>query len=104
MPPTLAPKPASAPLTLEFADNALLPLLFGEHDRHLVRIEQQLNVRLVCRGNRVAIAGARGDAERAAHTLNALYHRLERGEAVGPAEVEATLRLAVPEIAPRLPL
>lgn len=104
MPPTLAQKPHPAPLTLEFADNALLPLLFGEHDRHLVRIEQGLNVRLSCRGNRVAISGERGDVERAAHTLNALYHRLEQGEMVGPAEVEATLRLAIPELAPRLPL
>ena len=44
-------------MTLQFHDNALLPLLLGDHDRHLVRIEQGLGVRLSCRGNRVAIAG-----------------------------------------------
>ncbi len=44
-------------MTLQFSDNTLLPLLLGDHDRHLVRIEQAMGVRLSCRGNRVAIAG-----------------------------------------------
>ena len=44
-------------ITLQFDDNTLLPLLLGEHDRHLVRIEQALGVRMSCRGNRLAIAG-----------------------------------------------
>ena len=44
-------------VTLQFDDNALLPLLLGEHDRHLARIEQRLGVRLTARGNRVTIFG-----------------------------------------------
>ena len=54
-------------VTLQFSDNTLLPLLLGDHDRHLVRIEQALGVRLSCRGNRVAITGeaARVDAAQA---------------------------------------
>ena len=54
-------------ITLQFHDNTLLPLLLGDHDRHLVRLEQGLGVRLSCRGNRVAIAGdpARVDAAQA---------------------------------------
>ena len=45
----------------------LLPLLLGDHDRHLVRLEQGLGVRLSCRGNRVAITGdaSRVDAAQA---------------------------------------
>ncbi len=42
---------------MQFDDNALLPLLLGDHDRHLVRLEQGLGVRLACRGNRVSISG-----------------------------------------------
>ncbi|HJS84900.1 MAG TPA: PhoH family protein [Acetobacteraceae bacterium] len=82
----------------------LLPLLLGDHDRHLVRIEQALGVRMSCRGNRVAIAGdaARVDAAQAA--LEGLWARLERGESVGRAEVEAAIRLADPDTDPRLPL
>ena len=91
-------------VTLQFSDNTLLPLLLGDHDRHLVRIEQALGVRLSCRGNRVAIAGeaARVDAAQAA--LQGLWRRLERGESVGRPEVEAAIRLADMEADPRLPL
>ncbi len=50
-----APKPSTGTSkTLQFNDNTLLPLLLGDHDRHLVRIEQALGVRLSCRGNRIA--------------------------------------------------
>ena len=105
---TLATTPASRAdgkaVTLHFRDNMLLPLLLGDHDRHLVRIEQALGVRMSCRGNRVAIAGeaARVDAAQAA--LEGLWARLERGESVGRAEVEAAIRLADADTDPRLPL
>ncbi len=98
------PRPDGKAVTLHFGDNTLLPLLLGDHDRHLVRIEQALGVRLSCRGNRVAIAGeaARVDAAQAA--LEGLWQRLERGESVGRAEVEAAIRLADADGDPRLPL
>ena len=61
---------------MQFDDNTLLPQLFGERDRNLERIEQQLGVSVVSRGNRLAIAGpaARADIARAA--LQSLYDRL----------------------------
>ena len=49
-------------ITLQFNDNTLLPMLLGDHDRHMVRIEQALGVRLACRGNRVAIDDLRAQA------------------------------------------
>jgi phosphate starvation-inducible PhoH-like protein len=105
---TIPAVPASSPsgkaVTLQFNDNTLLPLLLGDHDRHMVRIEQALGVRLSCRGNRVAISGeaARVDAAQAA--LEGLWRRLERGESVGRPEVEAAIRLADADTDPRLPL
>ena len=81
-------------ITLQFHDNALLPLLHGEHDRHLARIEQVLGVRVASRGNRIAISGVAARTEMAEAALLALWKRLERGEHVGTAEVEAALRLA----------
>jgi len=45
------------PLHLQFDDNRLLPLLFGQHDQNLARIEQELGVSLVSRGNQLAISG-----------------------------------------------
>ena len=44
--PLPVPPPNSGAVTLQFDDNALLPLLYGEHDRHLARIEQRLGIRL----------------------------------------------------------
>jgi len=81
-------------VTLQFDDNVLLPLLHGEHDRHLARIEQVLGVRLSSRGNRIAISGGADRTEMAEAALLALWKRLERGQHVGTAEVEAALRLA----------
>jgi phosphate starvation-inducible PhoH-like protein len=90
--------------TLLFDDNTLLPLLLGEHDRNLVRIEQATGVRLSCRGNRVAIAGDPIRVDLAGSLLQGLWRRLERGERVGKAEVEAAIRMNASENDPRLPL
>jgi phosphate starvation-inducible PhoH-like protein len=81
-----------APLHLRFDDNRLLPMLFGSQDRHLARIEQQLGVSLMSRGNQLIITGPPDQAEAARVALNALYQRLKRGLAVEPAEVDAALR------------
>ena len=96
-------------VTLGFDDNALLPLLLGEHDRHLARIEQRLGVRLTARGNRVTIFGNPDGAGIAEAVLKGLWKRLQRGEATGMADVDAALRMAdgAPGAAgedPRLPL
>ncbi len=102
--PAVAPTSGGKSVTLQFNDNTLLPLLLGDHDRHLVRIEQALGVRLSCRGNRVAIAGDALRVDIVQGMLQALWRRLERGESVGRPEIEAAIRLADAESDPRLPL
>lgn len=79
---------------MQFDDNRLLPLLFGERDQHLDRIERQLGVSVVSRGNRLAISGPAASAEVARAALTALYERLKRGMEVDGAAVDAALRLA----------
>jgi len=96
--------PPGKTLTLHFSDNALLALLLGEHDRHLVRLEQALQVRLACRGNRIAISGEPERVAAAEAALTGLYRRLERGEGVSGAAIETAIRLAGAEADPRLPL
>ena len=83
-----------APLVISFADNRLLPLLFGEFDRNLARIEQSLGVRLSSRGNKVSVSGSTEAAGFAETALKSLYSRLERGLPVDAAEVDAAVRLA----------
>ena len=94
-------------VTMQFNDNTLLPLLLGDHDRHLVRLEQGLGVRLSCRGNRVAISGEPAQIEVAQAALAGLWQRLVRGQGVAMADVETVIRMGnhmASEPDPRLPL
>jgi phosphate starvation-inducible protein PhoH and related proteins len=104
IPANSAVSPHGKAVTLQFSDNTLLPLLLGDHDRHMVRIEQALGVRLSCRGNRVAITGEPSRVDAAQATLEGLWRRLERGESIGRQDVEAAIRLAEADTDPRLPL
>jgi phosphate starvation-inducible protein PhoH and related proteins len=90
-PPSLSVTPAAH---LEFDDNRLLPLLFGEYDQNLARIEQQLGVSVVSRGNQVAISGPADSVGAARETLNTLYQRLKHGQSVDRNDVDAVLRMA----------
>jgi phosphate starvation-inducible PhoH-like protein len=101
---TQSPAPPSRSLTLTFADNALLALLLGDHDRHLTRIEQKLGARLACRGNRISISGSSMQVAAAEAALAALYRQLERGEQIDGPKVDAAMRLTDPSSDPRLPL
>ncbi|MEJ1967915.1 MAG: PhoH family protein [Rhizomicrobium sp.] len=81
-------------ITLEFSDNKLLAALAGGQQRHLVRLEQKLGVRIDTRGNLIAIEGSPEMRERAATILRALYARLEGGDACTPSDVDAEIRFA----------
>jgi phosphate starvation-inducible PhoH-like protein len=85
---------AERSVTLEFDDNALVPMLFGDHDRHLARIEQRLGVRMAGRGNRVTVSGSAERTGMAEAALAALWKRLEQGERIGVSEVEGAIRMA----------
>lgn len=83
-----------APIHLHFDDNRLLPMLYGEHDKHLARIEQELGVSLTTRGNRLAISGPDDASESARAILSGLYERLKRELPVSVPEVDAAIRIA----------
>jgi len=90
----IKPSPEMSPIQLQFDDNTLLPLLFGEHDQYLARIEQQLEITLVSRGNRIAISGPPGAAAAAREALEFLYDKLKRGMIVDQGEVDGAIRRA----------
>jgi phosphate starvation-inducible PhoH-like protein len=79
---------------IQFDDNTLLPQLFGAHDKHLARIEQQLGVSLISRGNHLTIAGSSEAADTAQTALRNLYQQLKGGESVTESEVDAAVRMA----------
>jgi phosphate starvation-inducible PhoH-like protein len=84
----------AGPTHMQFDDNRLLPLLFGEHDQNLARIEKELGVSLVSRGNQIAISGPAEAVAVARQVLTGLYQRLKRGLDVNRGEVDAAMRLA----------
>ena len=91
-------------VALEFDDNALLPLLYGDHDRHLARIEQAFGVRIASRGNRLVITGPPPQVEAAQEVVKGLWARLAGGGSLGSGEVDAAIRMAEADSDPRLPL
>jgi phosphate starvation-inducible protein PhoH and related proteins len=100
-PDTVVPERRETQSQLEFDDNLLLPALYGERDQHLDRVERQLGVSLVTRGNRLAISGPPSATEAARLALSRLYDRLKRGQDIDLPAVEAAVRLAEAEIADR---
>jgi phosphate starvation-inducible PhoH-like protein len=105
-PRSARPAAVERSITLEFDDNALVPMLFGDHDRNLARIEQRLGVRMAGRGNRVTVSGSAERTAMAETALTVLWKRLEAGHPVGVADVEGAIRTAEggEREDPRLPL
>src|SRR5262245_38219748 len=83
-----------AHLELEFEQPCLLGPLFGDYDRHLIMIEDRLGVNVSARGNRVMIEGDPDAAARARDVLVGLYNRLDQGQDVDAAAVEALIGMA----------
>lgn len=79
---------------MTFDNNALLAVLYGNHDRNLVRIEQLANVQLSARGNQLAISGTPDDAATAQKAISGLYERLKRGLTIEGADIDAAVRFA----------
>jgi phosphate starvation-inducible PhoH-like protein len=87
------------PITIEFDNNRLLPELYGEHGKNLVRIEQALGVSIANRGNQVFVSGDAAARARAELVLNTLYHQLETGGQIGGGDVDGAVRLSLGGVA-----
>jgi phosphate starvation-inducible PhoH-like protein len=81
-----------------FEKNEHLPMLYGDSDAHLERIEQQLHVGLVSRGNMISITGEKRDIEATEKILQSLYEKIDAGGDVSMAEVDAAIRMMPPVI------
>jgi len=66
---------------IKFTNYKILPLLFGDHDRNIARIEQKLTVSIGCFGNEVEVRGSEKNVNQALATIETLYKKLnEEGE------------------------
>ncbi len=87
--------PENASINVVFEDNSLLPMLFGENDSHLAKLEKKLNVSASSRGNIVALTGEKANVEAGKAILQQLYADLRKGGEVGPAQVDAAIRMVL---------
>ena len=82
---------SEAPKTvrLEFEDNMLMTIICGQHNQHLARIEQALNVSMDSFGNQIKITGLSEKVELASKTFTSLYKQLSAQD--NHDEMSATL-------------
>jgi phosphate starvation-inducible PhoH-like protein len=84
-----------ASTVLTFEDNRLLMTVLGEHDEHLLLIEDRLGVEITPRGNKVAIQGSEAACEMARRVLADLYDRAVEGLHVERGDVDGAIRMAL---------
>lgn len=84
---------AAAHFNMVFENNSVLPMLYGEEDSHLAKLEKKFNITASSRGNIVALKGDKGNVEAVKTVLEALYSDLQKGAEVGPAQVDAAIRM-----------
>jgi phosphate starvation-inducible protein PhoH and related proteins len=86
---------AATQVTLNFDDNRLASLLFGQYGQNLALIERRLAVVAEQRGNHVTLEGSRDACEQARRVLETLYEQLKRGDELVVGDVEGAIRLAI---------
>ena len=80
------------PLILE--DNALAQIVYGENDRNLRKLEQQIGVRIQARGNRVRVSGPTLESKVARRVIRDLYDLAAAGAPVEEPDVRQAVRMA----------
>jgi phosphate starvation-inducible protein PhoH and related proteins len=70
----------------------LLPLIFGQYDEHLARLEKQLDITVHANGNHVTFRGPKEACEIAQRAIESLTRQVRNGEAINIAAVDATIQ------------
>ncbi len=79
---------------MRFDENALLAMLFGEHDRNIAQIEHTLGIMISSRGNELEISGPSEPVRLAETVLNELYGLLKQGHSLDSSEIDGAIRMA----------
>ncbi|NKD55431.1 MULTISPECIES: PhoH family protein [unclassified Haematospirillum] len=80
-------------ISLTFAENTLLPLVYGAHNVNLERLEGNLGVSVSPVGNTLTLEGPDKAVVSARAVLESLYEEARRGHSIGFAEVDAAVRM-----------
>ncbi|WP_045837504.1 PhoH family protein [Hyphomicrobium sp. 99] len=88
------PELEDARVVVPFEDNRLLTQLLGEYDSHLALIEDRLGIDAHAHGNVVILTGTANSCANARSVLERLYHRITKGETIGPGDIDGLIRHA----------
>jgi phosphate starvation-inducible PhoH-like protein len=75
-----------------FEDNRLVPLLYGEQNSHLRKIEDALPVEIQDRGNEIVISGEAPAARQAREVIETLWGQILKGQEIDSQAVDSALR------------
>lgn len=81
-------------VSIVFEDNALIPMLYGDDDAHLSRLEKHYDVEVSSRGNVLAIEGKPQNVEKVRQVLETLYADLRKGNTVDMQQVDVAIRMS----------
>ncbi len=84
----------SLTVTLEFDDNSLLSTLYGEHNGHLKKLEEELGISIIAKGNTLTLKGQEKIVSYAEKVLLSLWERAKKALPVGYGEINAAISLA----------
>lgn len=84
----------SKELIIEFSDNILAAMLFGEYNDHLSYLEKKLDIHISDRGNLLRISGKKDAIQNAQIILQSLFTRLKNKELLNitHADIDAEIR------------
>ena len=83
-------------ITMQFGNNALLPMLFGQDDKNLQKLEKSFSIVATSRGNMLSLTGSPQAVHKAQEVMQALYAKLEDGHDLTTSEVDGIIRMALP--------
>lgn len=84
--------PYESPLRFVIPDNKDAKVLFGPFDENLRLLEGEFAVKLVARGNEVAVTGAPPDQRAVVRVLETLLETVRRGDVPGRQDVRRAIR------------
>lgn len=79
--------------TLRLKDSPHIPLLFGEHDRHLKLIAEHLELKINARGDTVMIQGDPIAADLARNLLRQLHGLIAEGLPIFPQDIDFAINI-----------
>jgi phosphate starvation-inducible PhoH-like protein len=92
---SLSAHEATSRQTLVFDDNQLASALYGERERTLRIVEEDLGIQVHARGNQVRLSGAEDRVRVGRQVLEELYGLLRDGRPVAPRDVHSAIQAII---------